>query len=338
MNVKTIPLKEKSSPVPTRLERERFNYLDNAMIRSLVGMPEAIGLMETAFGLLSGNECFVPQRVVMNAPGADLAIFFKPAFIERYKRLSIKLLTQSASTKPSGLPTIMGMVILISTESGQVLCACDAGYLTALRTGAASGIASAKLARRDASTAAIFGCGAQGRTQLEALLAVRPIKKVYIFDRNHESACLFANEFAGRLEVIHAENTDVLINADIISTSTPETSPLFSLSDVKPGTHINAIGSYTPAMQELDPFLIRESVLFVDSRASCLIESGDLVKPISQGLFGEDIIRGEIGDLINKKVIGRTSDDQITIFKSVGNAIQDFFIINEAFDRSMVLA
>lgn len=310
-----------------------INFLDNNRIHELVSMPEAIRLMETAFGLLSGNECFVPQRVVMQAPESDLSIFFKPAFISKYNRLSIKILTQSANSKLSGLPTIMGMVILISTTTGEVLCTCDAEYLTALRTGAAAGIATDKLARKDSSVAAIFGCGAQGRTQLEAILAVRPVERVYAFDRNRETARFFAGEFSGRAEMIPADSPDVLRNADIISTCTPATSPLFSSSYIKKGAHINAIGSFMPSMQELDPELIRRSLLFVDNKSSCLLESGDLLKPISEGIFTDQIIRGEIGELISGKIAGRTGKDDITIFKSVGNAIQDFFIINEAFDK-----
>jgi ornithine cyclodeaminase/alanine dehydrogenase-like protein (mu-crystallin family) len=213
----------------------------------------------------------------------------------------------------------------------------DGEYLTALRTGAASGLATRFFARQDAQTMALFGCGTQGRTQLEAVLCERNITKVLVFDKNKEAADQLIQEMREKfqLEMVYCTDTSFLSEADIICTATNSTKPLFKKEDVKKGVHINAIGSFQPHMQELDPLLIRDAKLYVDQAEPCLNESGDLIKPISQGIISDQHIIGEIGDFCLNKIPGRETGDEITIFKSVGVAIQDYAVATDIYNASL---
>lgn len=220
-------------------------------------------------------------------------------------------------------------------ESGSILSMIDGSYLTALRTGAASGVATKLLARDNSEMIAVIGCGAQGRTQLESVCTIRPIKEALLYDLNRTTAEKLKSEMEKKLDISICveKNLEKLKQADIICTATSAKAPLFSINDVSSGVHINAIGSYRPDMQEIDPHIIKSGILFVDSIESVLKESGDLIKPIKHGLFTEKIIKGEIGDLADNNLSGRKTDDEITVFKSVGLGVQDLFIADTIYNR-----
>lgn len=317
--------------------RDSIRVLDASAIKSYVPMTRAIKLMEIAFPILSVKEAHVPRRVVMRTPDASLSVFFKPAFMSRYQRMSIKILTQIHGNCNPDNPTIKGMVLLIDMKSGDILSISDGRSITGLRTGAASGIATSYLANPDASSLALFGCGAQGRTQLEAVIAVRPIRKICLFDLSVDQAANLSQEVLSSYHITCEINPDpdILKNIDIICTATQSKKPLFSLRQLKPGVHINAIGSYRPDMQEIDPAILAVSRTYLDDAQACLLDSGDLIGPLKSGIISEVDIVGEIGELIAGKVTGRRTPEEITLFKTVGNAIQDFFIANEAYDKSI---
>jgi len=256
-------------------------------IRQHYSMHQAIQAMEHAFCLLSSGKAFIPLRYNKKHPASDLVMLFKPAFVEKAKLASAKFLTQRENRIIPGIPVIQGIVLLMDAETGEILSIMDGEYLTALRTGAASGLATRCFARKNARTLAIFGCGAQGRTQLEAVVCVREIKKVLVFDTNKEAADRFMKEMEEKsgIEMVYSEDTASLKEADIICTATNSTSPLFKKEELKKGVHINAIGSFQPHMQELDPFLVREARIFVDHAESCLKESGDFIKPMLEGII-----------------------------------------------------
>jgi ornithine cyclodeaminase/alanine dehydrogenase-like protein (mu-crystallin family) len=306
-------------------------------IRKHYSMKKAINAMERAFCLLSSGNCFVPPRVVSGFPETEMLVLYKPAFVVEGKRASVKLLTQRQSGFIQRIPAIQGLVLLIDGSTGEFLSVMDGEYLTALRTGAASGLATRCFAREDVRVMALFGCGRQGYTQLEAVISERNIKKVLVFDTNRETAASFMEQMKEKypLEMVFTEDTSRLIEADIICTATNSQSPLFRKEEVKKGVHINAIGSFQPHMQELDPFLIKASKVFVDDADACLRESGDFLKPISGGIFGKDHIAGEIGDYCLKNIEGRRSYEEITIFKSVGVAIQDFIVASDIYDSAL---
>ncbi len=320
--------------------QDSTHVLNASFITSRVSMPRAIELMEDAFRILSEKSAFIPARVVVTNPEDTLSVFFKPAFFTRFNRMSIKILSQIIANTNPDIPTIKGMVMLIDMTTGQVLSISDGQSITALRTGAASGIATSYLANPDASSVAVFGCGAQGRTQLEAVMAVRPITEVYLFDPGLNQAVNLKNSIGlnGKVTCEINPPLDILKNVDVICTATPSKKPLFSLSHLKSGVHINAVGSYRPDMQEIDPEIFRNSLTYLDDAAACVNDSGDIIRPLESGIIREEDIIGELGELIAGSVTGRRSSGEITIFKTVGNAIQDFFIANEAYEMSLLLS
>ena len=316
--------------------RKPIRLIKAGEIKQYYSMQQAIDAMERAFSSLSSGESFVPLRYVSKLPANEMVMLFKPAYVEKDKRVSVKILTQRESGLIQGIPTIQGIVLVIDAVSGEILSIMDGEYLTALRTGAASGLATRCFARKDAQIMALFGCGTQGRTQLEAVMCEREIKKVFVFDKHKDVADRFIPEMQDKfqLEMVYADDTSVLKEADIICTATNSKAPLFQKADVKKGVHINAIGSFQPDMQELDPYLIKDAKVYVDQAESCMKESGDLIKPIKEGIIDQNHIVGEIGDFCLNKIAGRKSENEITIFKSVGVAIQDFAVATDIYNRS----
>lgn len=312
-----------------------IKILSSTDIRKLISMEEAINAMQQAFASYSEGTSRVPQRYVAEIEGIGMDLFFKPAYNKNLGRIAVKILTQKTGGVVQGVPSIMGVILLLDMKTGAILSMMDGTYLTALRTGAASGIATKLLARDNANTVAIFGCGAQGKTQLEAICDVRPIKQALLYDTNTDAAENLKIEMEERLNIYIDVEQDLqnLKQADIICTATNSEKPLFSREDISEGVHINAIGSYKPNMQELDPLIIKSGKLFVDSSEAVLKESGDLIKPISRKVFSENIIKAEIGELIKNKVSGRQTDDEITIFKSVGLGVQDLFVANAIYNK-----
>lgn len=300
-------------------------------------MPEAIHAMEEAFSSLSSGKSVVPLRYVTSMAGGALNLMLKPAAVDSLNRAAIKILSQKEIGAIRGIPAIIGVVLVLDTETGEILSIMDGEYLTALRTGAASGLATKYFARKNADKVAVFGCGAQGKTQLEAVAAVRNIKKAWVFDKYKLTAESFVSEMQVKLDIDiqTADSANVLKDCDVICTATNAEAPLFFKEDLKEGVHINAIGSYKPNMQELDPYILKNAKIFVDQKEACLAESGDLIKPINAGLFAENHIYGDIGEFTLGKIEGRTSEKEITVFKSVGVAIQDFVVANRIYEKAI---
>jgi ornithine cyclodeaminase/alanine dehydrogenase-like protein (mu-crystallin family) len=217
----------------------------------------------------------------------------------------------------------------------------DGAYLTALRTGAASGAATDLLARPDAHTATVFGAGAQGRTQLEAVCTVRPIHQAWVYDVAPRQAAAYAEEMSQRLSLpvrVAETPAQAVRQADVICTATTATSPVFADADVRPGTHVNAVGAYTPHMQEVPPKTVLRARVVIDHRESSLAEAGDLLIPIEQGLMTEDHIYAELGEIAAGSKPGRASPDEITLFKSVGVAVQDVAAASAVLEAARRLA
>jgi len=310
-----------------------INILTSSDIRSLISMEDAIHAMEQAFASFSDGTSRVPQHYISHINNLDL--FLKPAYNEKLGRISVKIITQKTDGNFQGIPAILGVVLLLDMTTGAILAMMDGAYITAIRTGAAGGIAAKLLARENAETVAVFGCGVQGKTQLEAVCNVRPIKRALLFDLRADTANKVKTEMEGKLNIsIQVEkNLEHLKEADIICTATNSEQPLFSLKDISKGVHINAIGSYKPNMQEIDSSVIKSGKFFADSRESVLKDSGDLIKPIGEHIFTDSVIKAELGELINKKVSGRHDENEITVFKSVGLGVQDLFIANAIFEK-----
>lgn len=304
--------------------------LNAADVRRALPMLEAIEAMKRAFAALSDGRAEVPLRTRLPVASHDALSILMPAFVGGAdgESLAVKVVSLFPGNPGRGLGYIQASVLILEPDTGRALGLLEGGTLTAIRTGAASGAAVELLSRPDARVLAIFGAGVQGRAQVEAACTVRKIETVWIFDPDRARAEALAKELAGSgpipLDVrVAASPSEAVAHADVICTATTSAKPVFSDSDLKTGVHISAIGSYTPEMQEIPGETASRARLFVDSRSAALAETGDLIQPIRAGLFSEDHITAELGELVLGKGDGRQSPDEITLFKSVGVAVQD---------------
>jgi len=307
----------------------KLRILSGADVRRAVTMAEAIQAVREAYVQLSTGQAVVPLRTPVPVAKREGVTLFMPAYLTGSDALGAKIVSVFPANPARGLPLIHAVVLVVDAETGRPLALMDGTYLTALRTGAASGVATDLLARRDARVAAIFGAGAQARTQLEAVCTVRKIEQVWVYDLDRRAAEAYVEEMKGRGHPIPADISvagspaQAVRNADLICTATTSRTPVFADADLKPGVHINGIGSYTPDMQEVPAETVARARVVVDSRLASLAEAGDLIIPLRQGLIAETDIHGEIGQVAAGTLPGRSSDQEITFFKSVGVAVQD---------------
>lgn len=302
----------------------KIRLISQADVRQALSMAQAIDLMEEAFKSLSLGTVQVPVRTnVSNNFGTML---YKPALLPSRQVFGLKAVSIFPGNASRGLPVTTGLMLVNDSDTGLPIALMDAEYLTALRTGAASGLATRLLANPETTEAALFGTGGQSVCQLQALLAILPLQTVHIFSRRKECAELFCNEhaaMAGDCRLIPAASTEVLCDCGVISTATTSKTPLFTDEELSPGTHLNGIGSFTPSMAEVPPETVLRAKIFVDQREAALKEAGDLRQPIEQGLLPKRIAPAELGEVLLGKRTGRSNTEQITFFKSVGNAAQD---------------
>ncbi len=300
-------------------------------------MRNAIAAMRSAMASLSAGECIVPERAHIDVPEHAGVALFMPSCMPCEKRMAVKVITLFDRNPERGLPRIQAVLLLFDASNGAPLAMMDGATLTAIRTGAGSGLATDLLARSDARTAAVFGSGPQARTQLEAVCCVRPILSARVFDPNGEAAASFAREMADRLAIPVAVSEgprEALDCADVVCTATISHTPVFDDADLLPGTHINAIGSYKPHVQEIPSATVSRARVVVDFRAGALTEPGDLLIPIAQGLFAPERIHAELGELVLGRKTGRLNEEEVTLYKSVGVAVQDLAAATSAVEEA----
>jgi len=303
---------------------KNIKIIDGDTVRKILTMKLAIPAMKCAFRIISEGAAIVPERYRLKLPDSDGGSLTMPVYIPELKMMGTKVISIFPDNSLNNLPVVQAVMLIVDAENGTPIALMDGAELTAIRTGAASGIATEMLALPDANCVAIFGAGIQGRAQLEAICTVRPISRALIYDSNRNSALEFKHEMSEKLNInIEIGHFDILNEAQIICTATSSKDPVFQHAQLAPGTHINAIGSYKPEVQEIPAETIQHSRIYVDKFSSVLEQTGDLIIPIKKDLFNSDEIIGELGDLIMGKLIGRESEDDITLFKSVGNAVQD---------------
>ncbi len=303
-----------------------IRVLSGKQIREAVQMVDIVDAVERAFIALSSGRAEMPVRAHISIADPEGVALFMPSYMKSAGMIGIKTVTLFEDNRKAGIPYIQGMVSLFDGESGSPQAVLDGTTITALRTGAASGLATRLLARQNSVSCSIFGAGVQGRTQLEAVCAVCDIDKVYIFDPYLEASKAFAEEMSRKLDIevnVATTSAEAASQADIICCATIAETPVFDSRDLRPGVHINAVGSYKPHVQEVPEEMVLQSRLFVDHRVSALEETGDLIIPIRKELMSEDHIVAEIGEVAAGTSAGRVSGDDITFFKSVGVAVQD---------------
>lgn len=304
--------------------------LNSEDVRKALPMDEAIEAMKDAYASFSDGRAVVPLRTRLPIPGSGALSLFMPAYVcaRDSEALAIKAVSLFPANPARGLAYIQAAVLVFDPGKGQAIALLEGSSLTAIRTGAASGASIDLLARRDSKVLAIFGAGAQGRTQLQAACAARAVESVFVYDSDGDRAKAFAEQMAGHDRIpkdirVAASPKEAVEHADIICTATTSSAPVFDDRDVKPGTHISAVGAYTPDMCEVPPETVSRARVFVDSRSACMEEAGDIIQPIRAGVFDESHIHAELGEVILGRKSGRETDDEVTFFKSVGLAVQD---------------
>ena len=318
----------------------KLRILSGADVRQAITMSEAIEAVREAYIQLSTGQAVVPLRTPVPVEKREAVTLFMPAYLADSDALGAKIVSVFPQNPDLGLPLIHAVVIVVDARTGQPTAMMDGTYLTALRTGAASGVATDLLARPDARVAAIFGAGAQARTQLEAVCTVRSIEKVWVYDPLPEQANAYVQEMQtwGRPIpdelAVATSAAQAVSEADVICTATTSTQPVFDDADLKPGVHVNGIGSYTPEMQEVPVETVARARVVVDSRSASLAEAGDLIIPMKKGVLAPDGIHGEIGEVAANRIPGRQADDEVTFFKSVGVAVQDVAVAERILRRA----
>lgn len=293
-------------------------------------MQDAIDAMREAFSSLSNDQALVPPRCHMNISAHAGICLVMPAFVggsEDEQALAVKTVSLFDGNQQRGLARIQAAVTLFEADTGRPLALLDGGTLTAIRTAAAPGLATDVLARKDARQLAVFGAGVQARQQILAMCQVRPVDVVRLFTPTRAKAdALIADlllQFPGISWEVVDSPREAVQQADIICCASTAKYPVFSDTDVRPGTHINAIGSFQPEVAEVPAETVCRARTYVDSVDAAWEEAGDLIQPLRSGLIDRDHLVGEVGALAQGKIGGRQDDSQVTLFKSVGIAAQD---------------
>ena len=315
--------------------------LDAGAVAAALPMAPLIAAMKTAYAAVSNGTAVAPLRTRLPLADRGASALFMPAYVpgEGEESLAVKAVTLFPTNPIRGLPLIHAAVLVMDPETGEMQALLEGSSLTALRTGAGAGAATDLLARTDAETAAVFGAGAQARTQLMAVSAVREIRAVRVYGPTPAKVRAFIEEMSAALpaEYLAAGSpAEALAGADIVCTATTSTTPVFSDADVPHGVHINGVGSFTPEMIELPPETLARARITVDSRAACEAEAGELIRAVDLGLVDPDRI-DEIGEIVLGAKPGRASADEISLFKSVGIAAQDAAAAALALDRARLL-
>ena len=301
-------------------------------------MSDCMDVVEKAFAELANGTAVLPLRINITPP--DGLALYMPAYLKELGALACKVVTvYKNNPKLHNMPTTIGKVLLQDPATGDVICIMDGGYLTAVRTGAVSGIATKYLARENkGQIAGIFGAGVQAQMQLWAVAIARNLTKAFVYDISAEAIDKFISEMSGKLnlEIVKADSPEQIIeNADIICTATSSPTPIFDGNAVREGTHINGIGSHTPNARELDTAIIKRSKFIADSYEACLKEAGDIMIPIKEGAIDKSHMHAELGEIITGKKPARTDDKEITLFKSNGLAIQDVATAKLIYDKAI---
>jgi ornithine cyclodeaminase len=295
-------------------------------VPALLPMTECVDLMTEVLKATSRGDTVLPLRSKMQIPGRTGVLGLMPASLADPPVMGLKVVSVFPGNHGTEFDSHQGVVLLFEVEHGALLAVIDATSITAIRTAAASGAATRLLAREDASDLAILGSGVQARTHLEAMRAVRPLRRIRIWSRDSVRARAFAARESGAGGVkVEAMGTarEAVEGADLICTTTASRDPVLEGEWIRPGAHINAAGACFPAARELDTRAVTRSRLYVDRRESTLAEAGDFIIPRSEGAIGEDHIVGEVGEVLLGRVPGRRGREEITLFKSLGIAVED---------------
>ena len=300
--------------------------LSEADVARVLTMREAIDAVEKAFGEYAKGAVLMPPRSTLMLDRFGGSVSLMPSYLEETGALATKIISIYPRNPEQGLPTTAAWIAVNDPMTGTLEALMDATYLTAVRTGAVTGVAARFLAPGNSRVATVIGCGVQGKTQAWAVAETCSLDVIRIFDISGERMGRFAEEMGPKLgvDIVAAESGEAAVrDADIVVTATSSREPVVQRRWLSDEVHVSAIGSFYPDYRELDTETIREAKVVVDSREAVLAEAGDLIIPLKEGAITKDHIYAELGDLVLGRREGRVEGDGLTVFKSVGLAIQD---------------
>ncbi len=315
--------------------------LARADLETLLTPADVVDALADAFARHARRQTLVPPRTVVPVTD-DGVLILMPAAMDAAGggdgALGTKLVTYYAGNRARGHATIHASYVLMERASGKPVALLEGTYLTALRTGAASALAARYLARPDARRVACFGAGVQAEFQLRCLAAVRPVQGVAVIGRDRARAQAFAGRMTALLGVpvaVADDPREAVKRADIVTCATTSTTPVVHGVDLAPGAHVDAVGAFSPKTREVDSETVRRARIVVDSYAGALEDAGDLLIPLAEGLIDRSHIVAELSELVGDPGRGRTTEDQVTLFKSVGFALEDLATARLAYTRAI---
>lgn len=306
-------------------------------VARLLKMPDLIEAIQGALVEVSRGGTINPNRLRVFVPERQAMLACMPAYLGAEDLFGAKIVMSSSRPVPPGTPRLLSMAIVLADTNGRMLAAISGAQIGPYRTAATSAVATRLLARPDAATAAIIGCGVQGRAELIGLASVRDLRAVRVFDRDPDVARRFATEMEeqARCSIGVAGSADeAAAGADLVTLATTSAEPVISAAAIRPGTHINAVGAHTPRSRELDSDTVAKARVFAESRAIVLAEAGDILIPISEGRIAQTHLLADIGAVAAGQHDGRMSADDVTIFKSTGMAAEDVIAAKLVYDAA----
>jgi ornithine cyclodeaminase/alanine dehydrogenase-like protein (mu-crystallin family) len=314
-----------------------IRVLRGAEVRELLPMAECIDLMQRTMIAVSEGRVVLPLRSILMMPGDRGMMGMMPGYLADPECFGVKLVSLIPRNKPPQYSSHLGLVLLFEAEHGQPVALLDAAEITAIRTAAASGLATRLLARPEAGDLALLGAGEQARSHLEAMLSVRALRRIRVWARDRDKARLFAEAQGARLGIVIETSPTVreaIAGADIICTATKAREPILQGDWLTPGTHLNVVGSSIAAAAEIDTPAVVKARFFVDRRESTINEGGEYLRALKSGAITADHILGEIGEVANGSKTGRSSPLDVTLYKSLGIAPQDLASAHYVFEKA----
>lgn len=312
-------------------------FVNEAGVRELLPMRGCIALMREALATFARGDAVLPLRSLVRLPDASGILGLMPGYLGEPRSFGLKVVSVMPGNHGTPYDSHQGVVMLFGIEHGEPLAILDATAITAIRTAAASGAATGALARPDAGDLAIIGSGAQARSHLEAIGAVRALRRVRVWSRSAANAARFAREGSASagVPVEAVESAEAAVRgADIVCTTTSSGEPVLKGEWLAPGAHVNAVGACFPAARELDTEAVRRSRFFTDCRESCEKEAGDYLIPLKEGAIGREHLRGELGEVLIGRIPGRLAAEDVTVYESLGIALEDLAAAHDIHRRA----
>lgn len=308
-------------------------------IKDAFKMSDAISAVSLAAIAYSKGDADIPLRANIGVKEHNGDSLYMYGYVKGIDALGVKMVSVYPDNPSLGLSSCPATMVLENAKTGEVKCLLDGTFLTRLRTGALSGVATKYLSRTNSTVFALIGTGGQAESQLEAVLNVRNINEVRVYSKNYSHVENFVNKVKSKYNVnfvMCKSSIDAITDADIVTCVTVSNEPVIDGTKLKKGVHVNAVGSYTPEMSEIDEYtVLNSSKIIVDTMDGTINETGDFIKLINKGKFSKDRITGELGNLVLKECKGRENDDELTLFETTGSSVFDLVTAEKIYELAM---